>query len=75
MLGAVCEEFVITVGLDGDSLAESEAEEMQVEESCIDDEVFWIQVWSDKQGWKCGPDTGRCRCLVVFRLLSVVLPK
>ena len=41
------EEPVITIGLDGETLAECEADEMQEEESYIDRcrwEVSWIQI-------------------------------
>ena len=74
MLAAVCEEPVIAIGLDGETLAESEADELQKEESDIDDvnEGFFDPdvVRTARLGELPG-----CPCVVVSRLVSVVFVK
>ena len=66
MLGAVCEESVITIGLV--KLMKSLTLTMSME-------VSWIQIWPGKHDWKSQLDSARCRCIVVSQLVSVVLTK
>ena len=74
MLGAVCEELVISIGLDGEALADRKADEMQEEGSHIDDvkEVSWIHIWSANYSWESKLKAARCRCVP---LLSAALEK
>ena len=68
MLGAVCEELVSTIRLDGDTLAECEGDKMQEEASnfTMSMEVSWIQ--SMKHVWQSELDTPKGRCTVVSQL-------
>ena len=71
-LGAVCEEPVITIGVDGETLDECEVSKSPMTTSMV---AFWILRWSGRHVWKSWLDTSRCRCIVVSQLLRSVLTK
>ena len=60
-LGAVNEEPVITIGVDGETLDECEMAKSPTSTTSM--VAFWILRWSGRHVWKRWLDTSRCRCI------------